>query len=204
MAYSSKDNPEKKNDLDLLGKSLRLACEKAGLSEGVSIVFGEGPAPCDIMIVGEAPGRDETKHGRPFIGRAGRFFISVLKEVFGRERDDFYITNVVKVWPTIKKQRLKTRKPTKDEVAFFLPFLMEEIRIIEPKAIVAAGKTALSSLAPDEDFKPGGWIKSDHGPAIMPVYHPAYLLRKQRSLKKNTVELKAALRKVRDSLSGQR
>ncbi len=182
-------------------KSLRAACAKTKGFKGAHIVSGEGPAPCGLMIIGEAPGRDETKLGRPFVGRAGRFLISVLKEVFNQEREDFYITNVVKVWPTIETKRRKTRKPTKEEEEFFLPYLLKEIRIIEPGVILAIGKTAFSNLAPDEDFKPGGWVKSGDGKLIMPVYHPAYLLRKQKNLEENTGELKAALRKVKAKLA---
>jgi len=196
---SHKDNLKKKDELKRLLKSLRSACDKTNGFKGSKIVFGEGPAPCGLMIIGEAPGRDETKFGHPFVGRAGRFLISVLKEVFGRERDDFYITNVVKVWPTIETKRLKTRTPTKEEEGFFLPCLLKEIRIVEPRAIVAVGKTAFSNLAPDEDFTPGVWVSAG-GRLIMPVYHPAYLLRKQKDLEKNTRELKAALRRVKAKL----
>ncbi len=197
----SEKNLKKENELKRLLRSLSTAYEKTERFKGGRIVFGEGPAPCGLMIVGEAPGREETKLGHPFVGRAGRFLISVIKEVFGREREDFYITNVVKVWPTIATQRLKTRPPTREEEEFFLPYLLEEIRIIEPRVILAIGKTAFSNLAPGEDFKPGGWIKASDGRLIMPVYHPAYLLRKQKDLKENTGELKAALRKVKARLA---
>ncbi len=197
---SHKDNLKKRAELEGLLRSLRSACAKTRGFKGASIVFGEGPAPCGLMIIGEAPGRVETRLARPFVGRAGRFLISVLKEVFEREREDFYITNVVKVWPTVETKRLKTRKPTKEEEGFFLPYLLKEIRIVEPQVVLAVGKTAFSNLAPDEDFTPGSWVSAG-GRLIMPVYHPAYLLRRQKYLEENTRELKAALRKVKARLT---
>ncbi len=169
---------------------------------GETLVFGVGPCPCKVMVIGEAPGREETKLKTPFVGKAGRFLIGILKEVFGAERDGFYITNVVKFWPVIKTKRLKTRPPTPDEVKAFIPFLQKEIEIVSPAVIIAVGKTAFNAVAPDTDFVPGGWVAGYGGIPVMPVYHPAYILRKQRELGKNTKELKKALRKVMTRLNG--
>jgi len=168
--------------------------------KGVELVFGAGPCPCKLMVIGEAPGRDEVKLKTPFVGKAGRFLIGILREVFGIERDEFYITNVVKFWPVIETKRKKTRPPTQDEVKTFIPFLQKEIKAVSPKAIIAVGKTAFSVVAPDENFVPGIWAAGYSGIPVMPVYHPAYILRKQRELGKNTKELKMALRKVRARL----
>ncbi len=175
---------------------MRSASAKAASFKHATLVLGDGPVPCGVMVVGEAPGRDETRLGKPFVGRAGKFLISVLKDVFKAGREDFYITNVVKVWPTVETLRLKTRKPSREEEEFFLPYLEKEIQIVEPRVILAVGKTSFSNLAPDKVFTPGVWVKAK-GFLIMPVYHPAYILRKQKNLKENTGELKAALRKVR-------
>lgn len=187
---------QKKFALKRLFHSLRSASARAAGFKPAALVFGDGPVPCGVMVVGEAPGRDETRLGKPFVGRAGKFLISVIKEVFKTGREDFYITNVVKVWPTVETRRLKTRKPTREEEEFFLPYLKKEIKIVGPRVILAVGKTAFSNLAPDKVFTPGVWVKVE-GLLIMPVYHPAYILRKQKNLKENTGELKAALRKVR-------
>jgi len=162
-------------------------------------VFGHGPVPCPVMVVGEAPGRDETRLGEPFVGRAGKFLISVLRDVFGSGREAFYITNVVKVWPVIETKRKKTRKPTKAEEAFFIPYLLREIELVGPRAIIAVGKTAFAALAPDADFTPGRWVER-RGLSIMPVYHPSYLLRRQKSLEDETGRLKAALKEVKKRL----
>ncbi|MBI5587333.1 MAG: uracil-DNA glycosylase [Deltaproteobacteria bacterium] len=164
-------------------------------------VFGAGVAPCDLMIIGEAPGREETRDALPFVGKAGKFLIAALKEVFGKDRDEFYITNVVKVWPRIETKRLKTRKPLKAEEEFFVPYLEKEIEIVRPRVILAVGKTAFSALAPDKEFKPGVWCDYGGGILLMPVYHPSYLLRKQKKLLENTKELKAALREVKKMIS---
>lgn len=152
------------------------------------------------MVIGEAPGREETKLKTPFVGKAGRFLVGILREVFGLPREKFYITNVVKIWPVIETKRKKTRPPTRDEVRFFIPFLQKEIEIVSPAVIIAVGKTAFCVVAPDEDFAPGAWVAGYNGIPVMPVYHPAYILRKQRALAKNTNELKKALKKVRTRL----
>lgn len=177
------------------------ACRKNPSLKDAMPVFGAGAVPCELMVVGEAPGREETRDGLPFVGKAGKFLIAALKDVFGKEREEFYITNVVKVWPKIDTKRLKTRKPLKEEEEFFIPYLKKEIEIVGPRVILAVGKTAFSALAPDKEFKPGVWNDYGGGILIMPVYHPSYLLRKQKKLRENTEELKTALREVKKKIS---
>lgn len=164
------------------------------------LVFGSGSLDSGIMVIGEAPGRDETRLGVPFVGRAGSFFVAILEEVLGMKRGALYITNAVKVWPTIETKRLRTRPPGKDEAGFFLPYLEKEIEIVSPKAIIAVGKTAFKALLPSGDFAPYRWFKGDSAVPVMPVYHPAYILRRQKEMKKNVALLKAALRKVRSRI----
>lgn len=183
--------------LSRLRSSLERACSAGPMFKDAVLVFGRGPAPCALMVVGEAPGRDETRLETPFVGRAGSFFVAILEEVFGEKRDEFYITNTVKVWPTIKTRRLKTRKPSDEEVEFFLPYLRKEIETVAPVVILAVGKTAFSTLAPGLEFVPGKWAEYRGGVLIMPVYHPSYILRRRKDLKDNTVRLKEALRKAR-------
>ena len=192
---------DRKKELERLCRRIRYACAKEAELKGATPVFGSGPVSSGLMVIGEAPGRVETKEGRPFVGRAGRFFVAILEEVFKRGRDEVYITNVVKVWPTIKTKRLKTRTPTKKEEEFFRAYLTEEIRIVNPRVIVAVGKTAFSALVPGGEFRPGAWTEGPEGFSVMPVYHPAYLLRQQKKLKEHTDELKSALGKVRRRLS---
>lgn len=187
--------------LERLKRSVaRASARRPGL-KGAVLVFGEGPAPSRVMIIGEAPGRVETRELRPFVGRAGSFFVNILEEVFKRPRGAFYITNVVKFWPTIPATRLRTRPPTTGERAFFIPYLEHEIDIVSPRVIIAVGKTAFSAILPSAGFTPGKWAATAGGIPVMAVYHPAYILRRQRDLKKNTDSMKAALRKAKRKAS---
>lgn len=191
-------------DLKNIRRAVTLALKKDPAHRGSVPVFGEGPCPSDIMIVGEAPGRKETELGRPFVGRAGAFFTGILQEALKRPREELYITNVVKVWPKVNTRRGRTRPPTKAEEAFFLPYLKKEIEAVRPKVVVTVGKTALNAVLPGCQFRPGQWV---HGPfdfLLMPLYHPAYILRKQKSLNELTGEMKKALGKVKRRVAGGR
>ncbi|MBE7414379.1 MAG: uracil-DNA glycosylase [Deltaproteobacteria bacterium] len=188
-------DPEKKREA--LRKRIARAC--AVHFSGSVPVFGEGPVPCRLMVIGEAPGRDETRLGRPFVGKGGSFFVGVLEEALGLKRDDIYITNVLNIWPNVETKRRRTRPPESREAGFFIPFLLEEIRIVDPAVIVTAGKTAFSALFPGKPFMPGQWAVFE-GRAVMPVYHPSYLLRRQKRLKESVTELKGSLKSVREKL----
>jgi len=117
------------------------------------IVFGEGPADAKVMLVGQNPGEEEEKTGRPFVGRSGKFLNKIL-EKNKILRADVFVSNVV---------RFKTpenRKPTKEEIAECMPFLEEQIRIIEPKLVVLMGQVA--------------WMATRIvGPAYFETYHPS-------------------------------
>lgn len=190
---------DRAEEMERLRAGVARACASDHTLKDASVVFGQGPVPCRLMVVGEAPGRDETRFSTPFVGKAGKFLISVLRDVFGLEREAFYITNVVKLWPVIETKRKRTRKPTRAEEAFFIPFLRREIELVGPKVIIAVGRTAFAALAPGVEFTPGRWVESG-GLLIMPVYHPSYLLRRQKSLKEETERLKAALSEVKKRL----
>lgn len=189
----------RKKDMEELRSKITRACAQRAEFRDSKPVFGDGPVPCGLMVIGEAPGRDETRLGRPFVGRAGGFFTAILEESFAMKREELYITNVVKVWPNLPTKRLKTRKPMKEEEEFFIPFLEEEIRIIGPKVILAVGRTAFSALVPGRDFIPGEWAERGNLP-VMPVYHPSYILRKQKSLQESLKAIKKALVKVKKKL----
>lgn len=180
-----------------INSALKRACAAHVVFKAAALVFGDGRAPCGLMVVGEAPGRDETKEGRPFVGKAGRFFCAILEDALGAPRGTVYITNVVKRWPTIETKRKKTRPPSKEELAFFKPYLLKEIEAVRPRVILAVGKTAFAALAPDDAFTPGQWVETEDGLLIMPVYHPAYIQRRQKELQVNIGALKTAIRKVR-------
>lgn len=172
-----------------------VAAECEGSFPGSRPVFGEGPLTASLMVIGEAPGRDEVRLGRPFVGKAGSFFIGVFERKVCK-REEAYITNTLKVWPTVETERLRTRKPHQEERDMFVPFLHEEIRIVDPSVILAVGKTAFFALSPGEPFKAGQW-SSFQGRPVMPVYHPSYLLRQQKRLTETVKELERALGEVK-------
>lgn len=187
----------RKKEMERLRARAASACASA--FPGSVPVFGEGPCPCGLMIIGEAPGREETRLGRPFVGKAGSFFVGVFERAAGIGRDEAYITNVVKAWPRIDTRRGKTRPPGKEELRPFIPLVLEEIGLVDPSVIVAVGRTAFSALLPAEEFKPGQWSGFE-GRAVLPVYHPSYLLRRQKSLSAALSELEKALSGVRGRL----
>jgi DNA polymerase len=146
-----------------------------------SPVMGEGSLQAQIMFIGEAPGKKEAQSGRPFVGAAGR----VLDELFdsiGLERDDVYITNIVKDRPP------DNRDPTQEEIELYSPILDEQIAIIQPAAIVTLGRFAMEFILDRFDqAEPNQKISDLHGQifaaqagygdvAIVPLYHPAVAL----------------------------
>jgi uracil-DNA glycosylase len=142
-------------------------CEKRS-----SIVFGEGSPDARVVFVGEGPGEEEDKSGRPFVGRAGELLTKMIEAV-GWRREDVYICNIVKCRPP------GNRDPLPLEVATCEPFLAQQLRAIAPVAIVTLGKPAISALlgrvVPITKIR-GRWLEWQ-GVPVMPTYHPAYLLR---------------------------
>ncbi len=169
-----------------------------------SIVFGEGDPQADLMFVGEAPGEQEDLTGRPFVGRAGQLLEKMI-QAMGYSRQGVYITNVLKTRPP------NNATPTTREAALCEPYLMEQIRIIEPKVIVTLGLPATELL-----LKVSGPMRSMRGrwhrlPAqnmpegmptveVMPTYHPAYLLRSYTQ--ENRRKVWSDLTQVIDRLGG--
>ena len=143
------------------------------------LVLGAGNPNAEIVFIGEAPGRREDEQGLPFIGASGKF-LDVMLESAGLNRDDVYITNIVKYRPP------NNRDPKPDEKQAFWPYLARQLEIIEPKVIVTLGRHSM------EFFLPGAKISEVHGQAvrkevilhdgsqkdwlIMPLYHPAAAL----------------------------
>ena len=140
-----------------------------------NIVFGEGNPNALLMFIGEAPGRDEDIQGRPFVGRSGKLLDKALKEC-NLERKDVYITNIVKTRPQ------NNRTPNEQEINKSWPTLKQQIEIIQPKIICTLGASATTTFLK----KPIG-ISKIHGFAIpyentivIPIDHPAYILRDPR------------------------
>jgi DNA polymerase len=150
-------------------------CTRCKLSGGrANLVFGEGAARADLMFIGEAPGADEDRLGRPFVGRAGELLDRMISAM-GLARADVYIANVCKCRPP------NNRDPEVDEVAACRPFLLAQVRAIEPKVVVSLGRVATQTLlATDERISKlrGRWQRHPElAMQVMPTYHPAALLR---------------------------
>jgi uracil-DNA glycosylase len=164
-------------------------CETA-----TNMVPGEGSPTAEVMIVGEAPGASEDREGRPFVGRAGKLLDELLAEA-GLERGDVFITNVVKARPP------GNRDPRADEVAHHMPWLEQQLALIQPRLVVPLGRHALAHFAPDEKISEvHGQLHYVRERALFPMYHPAAALRTRRlreTLFEDARRLPAALEEVR-------
>ena len=161
-------------------------CDNCFLHETrTNLVFGVGNPHADLMFVGEGPGEQEDKQGEPFVGRAGKLLDTML-EILYLNRNDIYITNIVKCRPP------KNRDPLNVEREACRGWLDQQMRIIQPKIVVCLGRIAATSLI-REDFKitreHGQWFDID-GVKYMALYHPAALLRDQNKLPETFVDLK--------------
>ena len=168
---------ERQGALDAIAAEVR-ACTNCRLHETrTKAVPGEGAADTEVVFVGEGPGFNEDRLGRPFVGRAGDLLVKLLATI-GWRRDDVFITNVVKCRPP------ENRDPQPDEIAACAPYLQRQLEILDPAVIVTLGRHSMAR------FMPGARISSAHGtvrpadPAtgassglVFAMYHPAAALR---------------------------
>jgi uracil-DNA glycosylase len=151
-------------------------------------VFGIGNPDADLMFIGEAPGADEDARGEPFVGRAGQLLTKII-ETMGFKRGDVYIANVLKCRPDMPGGMSGNRPPTPEEMQTCLPYLAQQIEIIQPKVLVALGGTAVEGLLGTRgtmrDLR-GRWHSYSQTP-LMITYHPSYLLRNQAVTEKRKV-----------------
>lgn len=153
-----------------------------------TVVFGVGSARAELMFVGEAPGADEDAQGEPFVGKAGQLLTRII-QTMGLSRETVYIANILKCRPDTPGQTSGNRKPTPGEMVTCLPYLIEQIDIIQPKVLVALGVTAIEGLIGKTEGISrlrGRWLEF-RGTPLMPTYHPAYLLRNQAPSEKRKV-----------------
>ena len=143
------------------------------------LVHGEGADGARVMLIGEAPGEQETLKRRPFVGKAGKNLDEFL-EIAGLDRSDLYVSNAVKFRPTkiSAAGRIVNRPPTREEIRLFLPWLKSEIECVHPEVVVTLGNVPLHALCPD-----AGVIGAAHGNMIdcgayrlYPMYHPASMI----------------------------
>jgi len=153
-----------------------------------TVVFGVGSIDSPLMFVGEAPGADEDEQGEPFVGKAGQLLTRII-ETMGLSRAEVYIANVLKCRPDTPGQSAGNRKPTTEEMATCIPYLHEQIDLIQPRVLVALGGTAVEGLLGKTIgiTKLRGTWKTYRNIPLMPTYHPAYLLRNQALNEKRRV-----------------
>lgn len=167
-----------------------LSCVKCPnlASSRTTVVFGVGDINAQLMFVGEAPGADEDKQGEPFVGAAGQLLTRII-QTMGLSRDTVYIGNILKCRPDTPGQTSGNRKPTTDEMATCIPYLHEQIDLIQPRALVALGATAVEGLLGKTEGITrlrGNW-QTYRGIPLMPTFHPSYLLRNQALSEKRKV-----------------
>jgi len=161
------------------------ACKKCDLSKTRhKVVVGEGPVPCPLMIIGEGPGEQEDLTGRPFIGKAGQLLTKILNAVDIHRETDAFITNIVKCRPP------GNRNPSEEESRSCRFFLMQQLQLVKPKALIILGSPAIKNILPEEKKTitqlRGNWIKKTvrymSDPLyVMPMFHPSFLLRNASS-----------------------
>lgn len=167
-----------------------------------ALVFGEGPAQPKLMLIGEAPGEQESLQGRPFVGKAGKNLDHFL-ELAQLKREEIYISNVVKIRPTKvgKTGRISNRPPTRDEVALFRPWLMREIAQIRPEMIATLGNVPLQALTASRLTigEVHGHIidAGESGLPLFALYHPASLIYNRSLTEVYECDVRALAQKLR-------
>lgn len=143
-------------------------------TQATNLVMGDGDIDADIVLIGEAPGKNEDEQGLPFVGAAGKFLSEMLQQV-GLKRDDVYITNIVKYRPP------NNRDPLPEEKAAFWPYLVRQLDVIQPQVVVTLGRHSMEYFLPEQK------ISQIHGQpkrinfggrklVVVPLYHPAATL----------------------------
>jgi uracil-DNA glycosylase family protein len=173
---------------------------------GTQTVFGEGPAPARVMLIGEQPGDKEDLEGRPFVGPAGHLLDEALEEA-GIDREAAYLTNAVKhfKWKPRGKRRIH-QKPSWGEIAACRPWLDAELEVVRPVALVCLGATAAQALL-GRRFRVtqerGRFVESDLAPLVTATVHPSSILRAPdaESRHRERAAFVADLRLVAEALS---
>ncbi len=168
-----------------------------------STVFGEGDPKTKIMLIGEAPGADEDRQGRPFVGRCGKLLDKMLAAI-GLQRSECYITNILPWRPP------GNRTPTDDEIAVCLPFLKKQIELIKPDILLLLGGIALKSVMDCNDSiskTRGKWLQyvlsEDQKIDVLATYHPSYLLRSSAQKAKVWTDLLRIKSKIKQTEDNQ-
>ena len=181
-------------DLEALRQAMA-AFEHCELKKGArNLVFSDGVQGAPVMIIGEAPGRDEDREGFPFVGRAGQLLDRMLEAIGLSRKENVYITNVLPWRPP------QNRDPRPDEIAMLKPFLQRHVALNDPQVIVLMGNISCQAVLGKRGITRlrGEWEQAMDKP-VLPMFHPAYLLR-QPSAKKlawaDLLELNARLKSL--------
>ena len=172
-------------------RAMALSCQNCALcSQRQNVVFGEGNIQARLMFIGEGPGADEDATGRPFVGAAGQLLDKMIAAMH-LAREDVYIANIVKCRPP------GNRMPGADEAAACIGYLKKQIQLIQPEVIVLLGGTALSFLLEINGItKYRGRWQNYNNIAVMPTFHPAFLLRKPEAKREAWHDLKLVMAKL--------
>ncbi len=175
-------------------------CTRCGLHAGrTKSVFARGNPRARIMFIGEGPGADEDAQGQPFVGKSGQL-LDRMVAAMGLRQDEIYIANVVKCRPP------QNRKPEPEEMSTCVPYLAEQIALIEPEVLIALGGTAVEGLLGGRvaiTRARGQWRLYRATIPVMPTYHPAYLLRNPPAKREVWDDLRAVLQRLGRSVPGK-
>ncbi|MCA9970671.1 MAG: uracil-DNA glycosylase [Anaerolineales bacterium] len=171
------ERPEQFETLDELVAHMMKMEDDPLFPAGTNMVIYRGNPAAKLMIIGEAPGTEEDRQGKPFVGRSGQLLDQILQAVDFDPEQDVFITNAVFRLPPGDDGK-PLRKPTSDEIVFYKPYLLEIIRLIDPVIMLLSGNVATESLLGQVGITKlrGQWFDWN-GRAVMPIFHPAYLLR---------------------------
>lgn len=201
IALSRPEPPEAGQGLAAQERALQ-GCTRCKLSGSRStVVFGSGNPDARLVVIGEGPGEEEDKQGKPFVGRAGQLLTAMIEKGMGLKREDVYICNVLKCRPP------DNRTPATDEIAACKDYLLRQIEIVNPEVIIALGAPAAQTLLDTREgigklrarwhgfFISGISLDGEPIP-VMPTYHPAYLLRDPSQKAKAWADLKMVMARL--------
>jgi uracil-DNA glycosylase len=158
-----------------------------------NLVFGEGNIDCDVMFIGEAPGANEDRLKRPFVGRGGQLLDQLIQSI-GWKREQVYISNIVKRRPP------DNRDPLPAEIEAYKPYLTRQIEIINPRVVATLGRFSMNYFLPDAKMtRDHGRVFAIDGRLVYPVYHPAAALRSTEMMN----VFRADMQKLPKVLSGE-
>src|SRR5690606_14768453 len=194
------DPAERRRALEVPAETVR-GCERCALHAGrKQTVFARGTGSSGVCFVGEGPGADEDAQGFPFVGAAGQLLDRMIAAM-GLARDEVYVCNIVKCRPP------NNRKPEAHEIAACSPYLHQQIELLDPEVIVALGATAVEGLlgVTGGITRMRGRMKLYKGRiAVMPTFHPAYLLRNPAAKADVSKDLQAVVRQMGRQLPSKR